>query len=130
MITCTGNLTLERKRSSVPSWHFAFIFVFHGNSTETETSCVAAAANDIHAYKFVSSAFACVINLSLLLNANKFARFWLVKYWCERIIVVMAVRVQFENNNEIGVFSKLTNSYCLTAIGGSENFYRWSWRHL
>ena len=35
----------------------------------------------------------------------------------------MAVRVQFENNNEIGVFSKLTNSYCLVAIGGSENFY-------
>ncbi|KAJ2782445.1 Eukaryotic translation initiation factor 6 [Coemansia interrupta] len=35
----------------------------------------------------------------------------------------MAVRAQFENNNEIGVFSKLTNSYCLVAIGGSENFY-------
>ncbi|KAG0083758.1 Eukaryotic translation initiation factor 6 [Podila epicladia] len=30
---------------------------------------------------------------------------------------------QFENNNEIGVFSMLTNSYCLVAIGGSENFY-------
>jgi translation initiation factor 6 len=36
----------------------------------------------------------------------------------------MAVRLQFENNNEIGVFSKLTNAYCLVAIGGSENFYR------
>lgn len=35
----------------------------------------------------------------------------------------MAVRVQFENNNEVGVFSKLTNSYCLVAIGSSENFY-------
>jgi len=35
----------------------------------------------------------------------------------------MAVRVQFENSNEIGVFSKLTNAYCLVAIGGSENFY-------
>ncbi|XP_074028073.1 eukaryotic translation initiation factor 6 [Leptinotarsa decemlineata] len=35
----------------------------------------------------------------------------------------MALRVQFENNNEIGVFSKLTNSYCLVGIGGSENFY-------
>ncbi|XP_026478628.1 eukaryotic translation initiation factor 6 [Ctenocephalides felis] len=35
----------------------------------------------------------------------------------------MSVRVQFENNNEIGVFSKLTNAYCLVAIGGSENFY-------
>ncbi|XP_026277718.1 eukaryotic translation initiation factor 6 [Frankliniella occidentalis] len=35
----------------------------------------------------------------------------------------MAVRVQFENNNEVGAFSKLTNSYCLVAIGGSENFY-------
>lgn len=37
----------------------------------------------------------------------------------------MAVRVQFENNNEIGVFAKLTNAYCLVAIGGSENFYRY-----
>ncbi|XP_076470087.1 eukaryotic translation initiation factor 6-like isoform X1 [Babylonia areolata] len=35
----------------------------------------------------------------------------------------MAVRCQFESNNDIGVFSKLTNSYCLVGIGGSENFY-------
>mgnify|MGYP002048150302 CR=1 FL=1 len=33
------------------------------------------------------------------------------------------VRTYFENNNEVGVFSKLTNSYCMVAIGGSENFY-------
>ena len=30
---------------------------------------------------------------------------------------------QFENSNDIGVFSKLTNAYGLVAIGGSENFY-------
>ncbi|KAI9202970.1 uncharacterized protein BJ171DRAFT_511438 [Polychytrium aggregatum] len=35
----------------------------------------------------------------------------------------MAVRAQFENSNDIGVFSRLTNSYALVAIGGSENFY-------
>ncbi|XP_074616126.1 eukaryotic translation initiation factor 6-like [Acropora palmata] len=35
----------------------------------------------------------------------------------------MAVRVQFENSNEVGVFSKLTNAYCLVGIGASENFY-------
>lgn len=35
----------------------------------------------------------------------------------------MAVRCQFENNNEIGVFSLLTNSYGMVAVGGSENFY-------
>ncbi|XP_041375616.1 eukaryotic translation initiation factor 6-like [Gigantopelta aegis] len=35
----------------------------------------------------------------------------------------MAIRAQFEGNNEIGVFSKLTNAYCLVGIGGSENFY-------
>ncbi|KAJ3097587.1 Eukaryotic translation initiation factor 6 [Phlyctochytrium bullatum] len=35
----------------------------------------------------------------------------------------MATRAQFENSNDIGVFSRLTNSYCLVAIGGSENFY-------
>lgn len=35
----------------------------------------------------------------------------------------MAIRAQFEGNNEIGVFSKLTNTYCLVGIGGSENFY-------
>lgn len=35
----------------------------------------------------------------------------------------MAVRCQFENNNDVGVFSKLTNAYCLVASGGSENFY-------
>ena len=35
----------------------------------------------------------------------------------------MATRAQFENSNEIGVFSALTNGYALCAIGGSENFY-------
>jgi translation initiation factor 6 len=35
----------------------------------------------------------------------------------------MATRCQFENSNEIGVFAKLTNAYCLVALGGSENFY-------
>jgi hypothetical protein len=30
--------------------------------------------------------------------------------------------LQFENSCEVGVFSKLTNAYCLVAIGGSENF--------
>lgn len=35
----------------------------------------------------------------------------------------MAFRVQFDGSNEVGVFAKLTNSYCLVAIGGSENFY-------
>lgn len=35
----------------------------------------------------------------------------------------MATRVQFENSNEVGVFAKLTNKYCLVGSGGSENFY-------
>jgi len=35
----------------------------------------------------------------------------------------MATRTQFENSSDIGVFSKLTNSYCLVAVGGSTNFY-------
>jgi len=33
------------------------------------------------------------------------------------------VRTHFENNNDVGVFSKVTNSYCLVAVGGSANFY-------
>jgi len=35
----------------------------------------------------------------------------------------MATRCQFENSNDIGVFAKLTNKYCLVSIGGSESFY-------
>mmetsp|Transcript_16608 Transcript_16608/g.28290 ORF Transcript_16608/g.28290 Transcript_16608/m.28290 type:complete len:130 (+) Transcript_16608:48-437(+) len=35
----------------------------------------------------------------------------------------MANRANFENSNEIGCFAILTNSYCLVASGGSENFY-------
>eukprot|EP01125_Pyxidicula_operculata_P016367 TRINITY_DN561_c2_g1_i1.p1 TRINITY_DN561_c2_g1~~TRINITY_DN561_c2_g1_i1.p1 ORF type:complete len:244 (-),score=76.90 TRINITY_DN561_c2_g1_i1:104-835(-) len=34
----------------------------------------------------------------------------------------MAIRTQFENSSEIGVFAKLTNSYCLLAHGGSEHY--------
>lgn len=36
----------------------------------------------------------------------------------------MSIRTSYENNNEVGVFAKLTNAYCLVAMGGSENFYR------
>ncbi|KAJ9500594.1 Eukaryotic translation initiation factor 6 [Exophiala xenobiotica] len=39
------------------------------------------------------------------------------------VVSIMAVRAQFENSNEVGVFANLTNSYCLVAIGASENFY-------
>lgn len=35
----------------------------------------------------------------------------------------MATRCLFESSNEVGVFSKLTNSYCLVCNGGSQNFY-------
>ena len=35
----------------------------------------------------------------------------------------MATRCQFENANDIGVFAKLTNAYCMVALGGSENFF-------
>jgi len=33
------------------------------------------------------------------------------------------VRTHFENNNEIGVFSKLTNAYCLIGVGRAANFF-------
>ena len=39
------------------------------------------------------------------------------------IIYCMAHRCSFENSNDIGVFSKLTNGYCLVSVGGNENFY-------
>jgi len=37
----------------------------------------------------------------------------------------MAIRAQFEKNSEIGVFGKLTNAYCLVAVGGSEFYKIW-----
>lgn len=40
-----------------------------------------------------------------------------------RLAAVMATRTQFENNNEVGVFARLTNAYCIVGVGGSENFY-------
>ncbi|XP_008523690.2 eukaryotic translation initiation factor 6 isoform X2 [Equus przewalskii] len=51
---------------------------------------------------------------------------WKESVWkeTERPPGLMAVRASFENNCEIGCFAKLTNTYCLVAIGGSENFYR------
>lgn len=36
----------------------------------------------------------------------------------------MASRCQFENSNDVGVFANLTSSYCITALGAAENFYR------
>eukprot|EP01100_Stratorugosa_tubuloviscum_P011369 TRINITY_DN506_c1_g3_i1.p1 TRINITY_DN506_c1_g3~~TRINITY_DN506_c1_g3_i1.p1 ORF type:complete len:254 (+),score=130.81 TRINITY_DN506_c1_g3_i1:30-764(+) len=36
----------------------------------------------------------------------------------------MAVRTQFENSSDIGVFTKLTNSYCLVAMTGTRDNFR------
>ena len=36
----------------------------------------------------------------------------------------MALRTNFENSNEVGVFAKLTNKYAVVGIGANENFYR------
>jgi len=35
----------------------------------------------------------------------------------------MAVRARYENSNEIGVYSMLTNTYCMVAVGAAQNFY-------
>ncbi|XP_068210291.1 eukaryotic translation initiation factor 6 [Palaemon carinicauda] len=35
----------------------------------------------------------------------------------------MAVRCQYEGSDNIGVFTKLTNAYCLVGIGACANFY-------
>ena len=35
----------------------------------------------------------------------------------------MSIRANFENSNELGCYAHLTNTYCLVAVGGSENFY-------
>ncbi|KAL3079759.1 hypothetical protein niasHS_014041 [Heterodera schachtii] len=36
---------------------------------------------------------------------------------------MVALRAQFEASNDVGVFCKLTNAYCLVGIASSENFY-------
>ena len=36
--------------------------------------------------------------------------------------IVMAVRCHFENNNEVGAFSILTNKYCVVAESQSDSF--------
>lgn len=35
----------------------------------------------------------------------------------------MALRTRFESSDEVGVFAKLTNAYCLVTAGASQNFY-------
>ncbi|EYC18104.1 hypothetical protein Y032_0028g1680 [Ancylostoma ceylanicum] len=35
----------------------------------------------------------------------------------------MALRVDYEGSNDVGVFCTLTNGYCLVGIGGTQNFY-------
>jgi translation initiation factor 6 len=36
----------------------------------------------------------------------------------------MAIRVQYESSNEVGVFARLTPAYCLLGQGGPEKFYQ------
>ena len=43
--------------------------------------------------------------------------------FAENLKKMAVVRTHFENNNEVGVFSKLTNAYCLIGIGRSANFF-------
>ena len=35
----------------------------------------------------------------------------------------MSFRCQYEASNDVGVFTRLTNSYCLVGVGASANFY-------
>ncbi|KAF8365542.1 eif-6 [Pristionchus pacificus] len=35
----------------------------------------------------------------------------------------MALRVDYEGSNDVGVFCNLTNSYCLVGVGATQNFY-------
>lgn len=58
-----------------------------------------------------------IIKINTYLHFNTGPIFFNIKSF------TMATRLHFENSNEVGVFSNLTNTYCLVAIGGSENFY-------
>lgn len=40
-----------------------------------------------------------------------------------RPLPTMALRANYESSSDIGVFAKLTNSYCITALGNSQNFF-------
>ena len=42
----------------------------------------------------------------------------------------MAYRTRYESSSEIGIFSVLTNTYCLVGLGGCENFYSTFETHL
>ncbi|KAI7751873.1 hypothetical protein M8C21_015495, partial [Ambrosia artemisiifolia] len=42
----------------------------------------------------------------------------------EKVLYMYLEGLQFENSCEIGLFTKLTNSYCLVANEGSDSFYR------
>lgn len=42
----------------------------------------------------------------------------------------MALRAQYESNNEIGCFTKLTNTYCIVGQGASPNYYSFLQNHL
>lgn len=35
----------------------------------------------------------------------------------------MALRTRFESSDDVGVFARITNAYCLVAAGASQNFY-------
>ncbi|KAH1045883.1 hypothetical protein J1N35_036667 [Gossypium stocksii] len=60
---------------------------------------------------------------SLLILFVSFATFGVNRSTITSLISWIFAGLQFENSCDVGVFSKLTNAYCLVAIGGSENFY-------
>ena len=67
------------------------------------------------------------MSLSIIIyNHSFYLHHFSVKYYklkLYHIYYIMVTRMKFENSNEIGVFTKLTNKYCLCAIGTSENYY-------
>ena len=70
----------------------------------------------------------CLTDLVVKIRQQKWSdslQIMLFFYYFETTIYnyYMANRVQYENSNDIGVFAKLTNGYCLIAAGGSYNFY-------
>ena len=62
-----------------------------------------------------------IVLLSFLLKVTNSHTFF--EEICSSFTIMAVVRTHFENNNEVGVFSKLTNAYCLIGIGRSANFF-------
>lgn len=121
-------IPVKERFMSIITWSSSHLMLFmkllqlryskRTNKTERNTTFLPIICSKIFSQKFDRLSSCCTLR-----NVVFYPLKYKYSYFCSSA-KKMALRVDYEGSNDVGVFCNLTNSYCLVGIGGTQNFYR------